>query len=51
MEGVEFADIHQAEIILHQADDAGTMAGGEIEVDDAEAVGETIHEREQAGRE
>ena len=41
---VQFSDIEDLQVVLHQSDDAGTMADGEVEVDDGETVGETIHQ-------
>ena len=48
---IQFSDIEDIEVGLNQSDDVRTMAHGEVEVDDAEAVGEAIHEGEQTGRE
>ena len=48
---VELADIEYLKVILDETDDVGTMADGQVEVDDGETVRETVHEREQTGRE
>ena len=41
---VQFSDIEDLQVVLHQSDDAGTMADGEVEVDDGETIGETVHQ-------
>jgi hypothetical protein len=46
---VELAHVEQAEVVFYQAYDAGTMADAEIEVHDGEAVGKTLHQREETG--
>ena len=48
---VQFSDIEDIEVIFNESDNVRTMADGEVEVDDAEAVGEAVHEGEQTGRE
>ena len=48
---VQFSYIEDVEVVLNQSDNMRTMADGEVEVDDAEAVGEAIHEGKQTGRE
>ncbi len=48
---VELTYIEDIEIGLDKSYDVGTMTDGEVEVDDAETVGEPIHQREQTGRE
>ena len=44
IETVELANINHTEVVLHQSDNMRTVAHGKVEVDDAETVGETIHE-------
>ena len=51
VQGLYLTHVHQLEVVLDTADNLGTMADTEIEVDDAETVGELIHQREKAGRE
>ena len=50
-QGIQFADIEDIEVVLHQTDDVAAVTDGEVEVDDAETVGETVHQREQSRRE
>ena len=48
---VQFADIEDLQVVLHQTDDEGTMADGEGEIDDGERIGETIHQGKETRRE
>ena len=48
---VELADIHQQEVVFGEAFDAVGGACLQVEVDDAEAVGELLHQRQHTGRE
>ena len=48
---IQFSDIKDIKVIFNESDNVRTMAHGEVEVDDAEAVGEAVHEGEQTGRE
>ena len=50
-QGIQFSYIEDVEVVLNQSDNMRTMADGEVEVDDTEAVGEAVHEGEQTGRE
>ena len=40
---VELADIEYLKVILDETDDVGTMANGQVEVNDGETVRETVH--------
>ena len=51
IQAIEFADIENVKVWFHQSYDMGAVADAEVEVDDAELIRETIHEREQTGRE
>lgn len=41
---VKFTNIEQLEVILRQAHDMRPVTHAEIEIDDGETVGETLHE-------
>ena len=51
MKRVEFSNVKNLQVGLDEANDASTMADGEVEIDDAEAIGEAIHQRKQTGGE
>ena len=48
---VEFSNVENLQVGLDEANDASTMADGEVEIDDGETFRKAIHEREQTGRE
>ena len=51
IQAIELADVEETEVGLHETYDVGTMAHGEVEVNDAKLIGEAIHQGEQTGRE
>ena len=51
MERIQFANVQDPKVVLQQSDDTRTVTNREVEVDDAETVGEPIHQREQTWRE
>ena len=48
---VDFSYIQHLKVILLYTNDTRTVADREIEIDDAETVGEAAHQWEQTGRE
>ena len=51
VESLDFADVHELEVRLHQTNDRCTMADGEVKVDDGETLWEALHQGEQTRRE
>jgi len=51
IQAIEFADIKNIKVRLHQSYDMGAVADAEVEVDDGETVGKAVHKGEQTGRE
>ena len=50
-QAVQFSYVEDLEVVLHQSHDAGTMADEEVEIDDGETIGETIHQGKKTWRE